>query len=150
GVESVSWSSNLPLWGRVINGLQTEGREQRSRTDTLTTVLNSVDLQYFETAGVAIVEGRAFTAADREESLPVAIVNEKLAHHSWPGQSAIGKRIQLPNEKTMRQVAGVARTATYSTLAEPPQACVYVPSEQAYSDTMVLYVRTRGNPEPLM
>ena len=150
GVDSVSWSSNLPLWARVVNGLSIEGREQRSRTDTIAAVLNVVDLQYFETAGVGIDQGRGFTPADREDSIPVAIVNEKLADDSWPGQSAIGKRIQLPNEKTMRQVVGVARTANYSTLAEPPQGCVYVPLEQAYADTMTLWVRTRGDPGPLM
>jgi ABC-type antimicrobial peptide transport system permease subunit len=41
---------------------------------------------------------------------------------------------------------GVARTANYTAWGEPPQFCVYLPAEQNYSDTMALYVRTKGDP----
>ena len=58
----------------------------------------------------------------------------------------LGKRIQLPGEKEMRQIVGVARTANYTGWGEPPQPCVYVPLEQNYSDAMILYVRSKGDP----
>jgi predicted permease len=150
GVASVSWASNLPLWGRIVSGVQVEGREQRSKTDTITTVLNTVGPDYFETAGVAIDKGREFAEMDRDGSTPVAIVNEKMAHDYWPNGEALGKRIQLPAEKTMRQVVGIARTANYSTLGEAPQPCVYVPLEQNYSDAMTLYVRSKGDPQQIL
>jgi predicted permease len=150
GVESVSWSANLPLWARIASGLRAEGHEQRSQSDTITSVVNTVDRDYFETAGLALERGRAFTAADRIDTAPVAIVNAKMARDLWPDQDAIGKRIRLPGENTMRQIVGVARTANYSTLAEPPQLCVYVPLEQKFTDGMNLYVRTSGRPEPLI
>ncbi|HJZ96381.1 MAG TPA: FtsX-like permease family protein, partial [Candidatus Solibacter sp.] len=150
GVASVSWSANLALWARVASGFRVEGREQRSQSDTVTSVLNTVDRDYFETAGVAIERGRAFGWQDRDNSVPVAIVNAKMAGDLWPNQDAIGRRLQIPGEKTMRQVVGVARTANYSTLAEPPQWCVYVPLEQNFTDGMNLFVRTQGRPEPLM
>jgi putative ABC transport system permease protein len=82
--------------------------------------------------------------------MPVAIVNEKLAHDYWPGQSALGRRIELPGETNMRTIVGVARTANYSTLAEPPQACIYIPLEQTYADAMVLYVRSKGDPAEII
>jgi putative ABC transport system permease protein len=142
---------DLPLWGLVVNGLEVEGRQPRSKADTITTVLNSVDLDYyFRTAGVAIVRGRDFAKIDQESSTPVAIVNEKLAHDYWLGEEALGKHVQLPGEKTMRQVIGIAKTANYSTLAEPPQPCVYVPLEQSYSDAMVLYVRSKADPRQVL
>lgn len=150
GVRSVSWASNLPLWGRMATGLQVEGRQQRSEADKITAIVNTVDLLYFEAAGVAIDKGRGFTASDREDSTPVAMVNEKLANDYWPNQEALGKRIQLPGERAMRQIVGIARTANYSALAEPPQPCVYVPLEQNYSDAMNLYVRSQGDPEAIM
>jgi predicted permease len=149
GVASVSWASNLPLWGRLIQGVQVEGREQRPQ-DAISTILNTVDTQYFETAGIPIENGRDFTEMDRETSTPVAIVNQKMARDYWPNQSGLGKRIKLPGETSMREIVGIARTANYSTLAEPPQACIYVPLAQNYSDSMTLYVRSKGDPEPIM
>lgn len=150
GVESVSWASNLPLWGQALSGFRVEGREQRSKADSITAVLTTVDLNYFDAAGVAIDKGRAFTGMDQEGSAPVAIINEKMARDYWPNQQVLGKRIQLPGEKTMRQVVGIARNASYSTLAEPLQICVYVPLEQHYFDAMTLYVRSKGDPQQIM
>ncbi len=150
GVESVSWSLNMPFWGRIASGVDVEGRERSSKADVVTTVLNTVDLGYFETAGVAIDRGRAFTEMDQEGSTQVAIVNEKMARDWWPGREALGKRIQLPGETKMRQIVGVARNANYSTLGEPAQACVYVPLEQSYFDAMTLYVRSKGDPEGIL
>jgi predicted permease len=146
GVASVSWSSNLPLWSRSMPGLAVEGRPQRSRSEKLRTIVTTVDLNYFGTAGVAMERGREFTDLDGETSLPVAIVNEKFEHDFWPGGSAIGKRIQLPGETQMRQIVGVARNAVYTNWSEPTQLCVYVPLEQKYSDAMTLYLRTSGDP----
>ena len=149
-IASVSWASNLPLWGRTMNRLRVEGHEQRSKADTITSVVNTVDINYFETAGTPIEAGRDFTRMDQETSTPVAIINEKMAHDYWPNEDALGKRIQLPDEKSMRVIVGVARTANYSTLAEPPQACVYVPLEQNYSDAMTLYVRSKADPQQVL
>jgi predicted permease len=149
GVASVSWASGMPLWANSVSGFQVEGWQGRSRTDQIRAVLHTVDRDYFETAGVPIEGGRAFTSADRETSLPVAIVNDKMARDYWPG-GALGKPIRLPGETVDRVVVGVARTADYTALGEPPQACVYVPLEQNYSDTMVLYVRSQGDPREVL
>jgi predicted permease len=154
GVESVSWSSNLPLWARSVNGLEVEGRQQRSRSDKIRAIVNIVDLEYFKTAGVAIKSGREFTGLDRENSLPVTIVNEKLANDYWSsgvtGSRALGKRIRLPGEERMREIVGVARNGNYSTWGEAPQLCVYVPLEQDFSDSMTLYVRSKGSPQQIL
>ncbi len=150
GVKSASWSSNLPLWERVVSGLEIEGRQARSKADLLSTISSSVDVGYFETAGVAIDRGRSFTAMDQANSVPVAIVNEKLVQDYWPNQNPLGKHVQMPGEKFERQVVGVAKTANYSTLAEPPQLCVYVPLEQSFSDSMILYVRSVRDPRQII
>jgi predicted permease len=149
-VESVSWASNLPLWTKPVAVSQIEGRQPRSKADKIATIVSTVDRNYFETAGVAIDYGREFTDVDQENSTPVAIVNEKMARDYWPGQGALGKRIQLSGDKQMRQIIGVARNANYTNWAEPPQPCVYIPLEQNYSDSMVLYVHSKGSPQQVM
>jgi len=50
---------------------------------------------YFRAAGIPLLRGRDFTAADRADSPLVVIVNRTLAEHYWPGQDPIGKRIHL-------------------------------------------------------
>jgi predicted permease len=150
GVESASWASNMPLWARPVSGLQIEGQPPRSRTEHATTIINTVDRNYFETAGVTMESGREFTIVDQPASIPVAIVNQKLARDYWPGGDALGKRIQLPGEKRMRQIVGVARTANYSSWGEPPQQCVYVPLEQNHLPAMTLYVRSKREPEQIL
>jgi putative ABC transport system permease protein len=149
GVESASWSSNMPLWGGSVAGFGIEGRQQRSRTDEVRAVLTTVDVDFFKTFGVAMLSGRPFNKVDQENSLPVAIVNEKMAADYWP-DGAIGKRIQLPGEKMARQVVGIAHTANYTGWGEPPQSCVYVPLRQKFVDAMILYVRSKGDPAGLL
>ncbi len=150
GVASVSWASNLPLWARPLSGLQIEGRQQKSQADKLTSIVDTVDLDYFDTAGVTIKQGRVFTNIDQESTIPVAVVNEKLARDYWPGGDAIGKRLQLPGELRMRLIIGIAKNANYTNWAEPPQNCVYVPLAQEYSDAMVLFVRSKGAPQQII
>jgi putative ABC transport system permease protein len=149
-VESVSWASNMPLFARPVEGLRIEGRPQRSPTESSITIVNTVGRGYYETAGVAIEKGREFTELDRPTSLPVAIVNEKLAQDYWPGEDALGKRVQLPGEQQMREIVGIARTANYSSWGEPPQRCVYVPMEQNHLPAMTLYVRSTADPAQIV
>jgi predicted permease len=150
GVESVAWASNMPLFAHPVSGLKIEGRPQKSSAERVATIVNTVDEGYFQTAGVMIQKGRAFTARDRATSPPVAVVNEKLALDYWPGQDALGKHIRVPGELQMRQVVGVARTANYTSWGEPPQLCVYVPAEQNYLPAMTLYVRSQGDPAQIV
>ncbi|HZU25526.1 MAG TPA: ABC transporter permease [Bryobacteraceae bacterium] len=149
GVSSDTWSQNMPLWGRV-GIIQIEGREQRSKADAITTITNTVDTDYFRTMRIAMLEGRDFTADDRDGALPVAIVNDTLAKRYWPNQEAIGKRLKFPGDARFRQVVGVVRTANYSTIGEPPQPCVYVPLRQNYSSGMTLYVRSAREASSIM
>ena len=149
GVASVSWSSNLPLWGRAVAGLEIEGYRRRFQADELRAIVSIVDRDYFDAAGVALDSGRVFTDLDRDSSAPVAIVNEKLAQDYWPS-GALGKRIRIPGEPGMRQVVGIARNANYTTWNEPPQPCVYVPLAQRPSEAMTLFVRTYGEPRGVL
>jgi predicted permease len=149
GAESVAWASNMPLFASPVGGLHVDGRQQ-SPTDSSTTIVNTVSRGYFHTSGVAIEKGREFTDVDRPTSLPVAIVNEKLAQDYWPGEGALGKRVQVPGERQTREIVGVARTGNYSSFGEPPQRCVYVPLEQNQLPAMTLYVRSSGDPAQMV
>lgn len=48
----------------------------------------------------------------------------------------------MPGEKGFLQVVGIVKTTNYGALGELPQACIYTPLRQNYSDSMILYVRS--------
>jgi predicted permease len=150
GVTSVSWSSGLPFWNNPSRSIVIEGTEQRKTSDRIATVVFTVDTGYFETMGIPLIAGRAFGDNDREESLPVAIVNQALAEEHWPGGGALGHRFQFAGDSIWRQVIGVVKTANYTTLGEPAQPCVYVPLRQNFSGGMTLDVRTAADPAGLL
>lgn len=150
GIESVSWASNLPLWERKETGIVIEGQEARKKSEAIFAVVDIVDLSYFSTMGIPLVEGRDFSENDRDISTPVAIINDTMAAKYWPKQDPLGKRFQLPQGKAFLQVIGVAKTTNYQTLGEPPQACVYIPLRQNYADSMILYLRSERDPSTVL
>jgi putative ABC transport system permease protein len=150
GVGSVSWASDFPLWGRVATDIVIEDRAQQSKSDTVSSVVNTIDLNYFSVMGVGLVRGRDFTASDDDHSMSVAIVNEAMARSYWPNQEVLGERFRFASENFSRQIVGVAKNSTYLTLGEQPQSCIYLPLRQNFSDAMVLYVRTQGDPGQIM
>ena len=58
-----------------------------------------VDGDYFQAMGIRLLEGRTFTADDRADTQLVVIVNQSMAEHSWPGQSAVGKQMHVGNPR---------------------------------------------------
>jgi hypothetical protein len=50
---------------------------------------------YFQTLRARLIAGRDFTSADLDASAPVVIVNQRFAQQHWPGQSALGKTLEV-------------------------------------------------------
>jgi predicted permease len=146
GIDTLSWSTNLPLWANLYRRVSIEGREPARQADAPLAIVTTVDLDYFKALGLGVLRGRDFTDADRDRSIPVAIVNERMAERYWPNQDPIGRTFRFDSEATARHVIGVVRTIKYQTLGEAPQPAVYLPLRQNYADALVLYVRTSGDP----
>jgi predicted permease len=150
GVASDSWASGPPFWHTASRTIEVEGAEQRKKADGIATVDFTVDTDYFATMGIELLRGRTFEEADRDGTMPVAVVNETLAERYWPGGDALGHRFQFAGDPVLRQVVGIVKTANYTTLGEAPQPCVYVPLRQNFSNGMYLYVRSQGEPQKLL
>jgi putative ABC transport system permease protein len=99
-----------------------------------------------------LIEGRVFSADDRDGRPLVAIVNESFARIAWPGRSAIGQRIwQLqggdrtqagaPNEGRPLEIVGVVKDAKYRTIGESSRAFIYVPFAQQPQTRVELFVK---------
>jgi len=87
---------------------------------------------YFSAAGIAIVDGRAFTDLDRLETQPVALVSRTFAERHWPGQRAVGKSVQIvqATASAPMEVVGVVSDVKQFTLDALPTADLYLPIRQ--------------------
>ena len=52
---------------------------------------------YFETLGIPVMAGQAFSAEDESDNSTSVIVSEELVNRFWKGEDAIGRRIKLSN-----------------------------------------------------
>ena len=105
---------------------------------------NQVGPDYFRTMGMPLISGREFTRTDDENAPAVAIVNEKMVSQYWNGEDPVGKRLQVNGQ--WKRVIGVARTAKYESLSEPPKPFFYVPLRQDFSIRTSLNIRTMQDP----
>lgn len=144
GVQSATLADFSPLNFTVhSDGVLPEGYVPRAH-ESVEADRGIVAPHYLETMGTPLVAGREFTDADNGSSQPVAMVNQALADRYWPGQSAIGKHIQLG--RTNYTVVGLTGNAKYRRLIYDPAPIVFLPLLQDYDDQLLLHVRVAGDP----
>jgi len=107
---------------------------------------NRVAPRYFETLGMSMLSGRDFSIADRQNTLPVLIINEAMARRFWPGENALGKEVKAGGDK-WAQVVGIVEDGTSEMSGEAPAPYVYSPYFQgeSYNSTMTVLLRHRGD-----
>jgi predicted permease len=111
----------------------------------------SVTPDYFRTMDVPLVEGRAFTEADRKGAPLVAIANEAMARRFWPTQSAVGKTFQLSfGDGQKFEVIGVAKDYRVHAVNERPTPYLHFAALQRSSRYYHVIARTKGNAAQLV
>ncbi len=101
---------------------------------------------YFETFGLRVLRGRAFTDADRKGSEPVVMISETTARHYFPNANPIGKRLFLGGKLDIAlTVIGIVPDTRYRELREA-RASVYFPLAQSFFPfaPTTLALRTTG------
>jgi putative ABC transport system permease protein len=145
GVEQAALASQIPLGG-FNPPLFVEIDEQDAASAGGRPVVHyfQVSRTYFETLGVRILRGRAFSESDRALAEPVAIVSEAAARRLWGGRDPIGRRLRFSPDTPWMTVVGVAGDVLNRRLSEPPQPILYRPFEQSSDLTMGVLVRVRA------
>jgi len=144
GVQSASQASAVPVAYMLgKESVYIEARPVPPGQKAPDVMFNSVDAPYFDTLRIRVLLGRAFTDADSETSPRIAIVNETMARHFWPGEDPIGKRFSLTSDAgPFVEIVGVARDGKYRVLAEDPQPYFYVPLAQHFTAQRTLQIRS--------
>ena len=111
------------------------------------TLADSVTPRYFDVMGIPLLRGRSFSPMDRENTPPVAIVNETFARQFFNDPAPIGRHVGLgAPAKTMREIVGVVADAKHSNIREAAGPMLYVPFRQHDGQLGLLQVRTTANP----
>jgi len=114
-----------------------------------------VDGDYFHALGIPLEQGRLFDSRDRIGRAPLAVVSERFAAQSWPGENAIGKVVAFGNMDTDPRsfsVVGVVGDVHDDGLAAAPPATFYAyyPQRLRTYWPLSLVVRTTGDPSAII
>ncbi len=105
----------------------------------------SISPDYFKTLRTNLVAGREFTAADDDNSQPVAIVNQAFCDRYWPGRDAIGGSVSLYGTSFI--VVGVAQNAKYRLLHYASAPMLFVPLYQRYQEQLIIHLQVASDPK---
>ncbi|HET8644075.1 MAG TPA: ABC transporter permease, partial [Vicinamibacteria bacterium] len=133
--------SRMPLASDInMEGVRIRGHHQPQDEPSMVDS-TGVGGGYFAVVGVPILEGRAITDEDVENSRRVAVVNETMARRFWPGGSALGQHVYTDGfEGAPHEVVGVARDHKVRTIGEEPRSYLHLPLRP--SPRVSLAVRT--------
>ncbi|MDA8015808.1 MAG: ABC transporter permease [Thermoanaerobaculia bacterium] len=146
GVKTVGMSSLVPYG--AVTSTRNMRRPDQSDEDAVNAHRYVVGADYFDSLGLSILSGRAFTETETwsEGGTPVAIIDRPLAQELWPDEDPVGRFVQqvtvppaapLPPLEVIGVVPGVAHDFN----DEEPPPHIYVAFGQNWRPGMHLHVR---------
>jgi len=147
GVRSVALASASPLRAGGVNDV----RLRIDRDPTLTThgggahaEFTAVSPEYFQTVGIPLLRGRAFTLADRDTATVPAIISERMVREYWSSRDPIGTRITADSGRTWLTVVGVVGDVRHRLSDADVVDAVYVPVLTTASYSFEVFLRSTG------
>jgi len=159
GVQAFALSDSLPPGGQehftLFAALRVDGRPLPQEGTGGTVAWRSVTPGYFAAFDIPITRGRGFADADRNPDQYALILNDTLARRMFPGEDAIGKRLQPGLDGPWYTVVGVARDVKNSGINVPPDPEFYYVRRHTTDDVWLtrngpsssLIIRTSANPK---
>jgi predicted permease len=152
GVQGSGLALYNPLtdnWGEEV---LVEGHPAPSPNDRIGSSWDRVSANYLQNFGVSLLRGRNFTAADNENSMPVAIVNERFVKRFFKNdEDPLDHRfgLDLPQNAGTFRIVGIVRDAKFAGwgLNRPAQPMFYVPLAQNvdYKDPLMTRVEAQSH-----
>ena len=151
GVRSAGIISTLPIQdGATDRYFQIVGRPVETTSGLRPDAqMRVVSPGYFRTLGIPVLAGRDVDERDVAASEHIAVVNDELVRQYFPGESPIGKQIDMgPGPLT---IVGIVKSVRQIGLDQLALAEFYVPATQERYNTsaMAFVVSTSGPPETL-
>jgi predicted permease len=155
GVQAAGAGTDLPWTGYDDNtsGWNIEGRPPNPN-DAPRARYHVASPDYFRALGIPLLRGRYLTAGDNAGAPKVLIVNRTMAQRYWPGQDAVGKRIDFGytgKETTWTTVVGIVGDVKDHPDSAATEAAFWWPSDQLpwQFTKMTIVLRANADPAPL-
>lgn len=145
GVRAAAYGSCAPVSGACdITSATLPDRPDEPAALRPLTGIQYASPSLFETAGMRVLKGRAFTDRDVDGQPRVVMINETFARELFPGQDPIGKRIALGIGGGFEQgaeIVGVVNDVRYRAVETAATPDSYVPLLQRPRMGGLLFVR---------
>ena len=149
GVSAAGATNRLPVRDGGFQGpVLPEGRPDLAGPKRPNSLYRTATPAFFRAMGMRLREGRGIDSTDGARSLPVTVISESFARRIWPGESALGKRINTGYTGTMiaRTIVGVAAETRMTSMTGDAPFTMWVPFEQhSAPEGAVLVVRSAGD-----
>jgi predicted permease len=152
GVQSAALMSQLPGIGNGDNTFGIEGKSYAKDADYPMTPTTTVSPGFFGTFGLKAVQGRVFTAADREGGTPTVIVNQAFVAKYFPGADPIGRRIRMGSSHSTAPWLSIVGVIPNTFSGDPERMrppFIYLPLGQHHANFVSIAARTNGPPMTL-
>jgi putative ABC transport system permease protein len=154
GVESASTGVPLPFSDARIGTTYSLEGHPVPPSEEPHVHFRAVNVDYFRTMGIPLLEGRTFAATDNASAPNVIVINQALASKAFPGEDPIGKHIKPGVSESglppFREIIGVVGNVKVRGLDSPDDAECYTPEEQTGFDWQYGVVRTSVPPTTLI
>ena len=158
-VESVALAtySGIPPRSGQRSVVEVPGRDL---TGDEAPILQRISAHYFATMKIPLIRGRVWSDSESAGVPHVAVVNQTMARERWPDESAIGRRVRMPEyiksptyfrlaapgSDGWFEIIGVVGDTPNVGLHEPPAPSIYVPYTLMLSDSLNVILRTSHDP----
>jgi predicted permease len=126
-------------------------------------IVQRISAGYFSTMKIPLMGGRVWTDSESGGTPHVAVVNQTMARVWWPGESAIGRRVRMPDyvkppnpfrlaapgSDGVFDIVGVVGDTPNVGLHEPPAPSIYVPYTLMLGDSLNVILRTSRDPRAM-
>lgn len=146
GIESAGIINSLPLnlAGGDTEFIMRTDRPIPKPPERHVAFTYNISPGYLRAAETRLLLGRDVNNRDREDTQPVALVNDALAHLFFGAGNPLGRHIRLhldPADPGV-EIVGVVETGKYRSLSEAPFPAVFLPIAQSGTGLTTLLVRT--------
>ena len=148
GVQAAGISDNLPMSRNRSWGIAAKGAQNPTRADFVDAFVYVVSPGYLKAMGMRLIQGRDISWDDIVNNRNVVILNQKIARRLWPGQSPIGRIVNVGGAQT--EVIGVLEDVHESSAEDHAGAQMYLPSTKQFGpEGAYLVVRSSLPPATL-